>query len=382
MSMATYQADGVSPSAGDLRAPAPFLAEVIAGMQVLMVGGAAIALLAAAHDDTRKVQPPAPAYRSPLAAPITLSPPLAEAPADSRQVLQDLLTKAGLRPHFDVHRLSWNQARRINTLMPAADLPVDAAKPFVLPVASRDGAQALHCLTQAAYFEAGAAGPDAEAGVVQVVLNRVRHPDFPKSVCGVVYQGSARQTGCQFTFTCDGALKRGLDAAAWEQARKVAMRALNGYVVPAVGSATYYHADYVFPAWAPALVKLATIGPHIFYRMSGAEGAAAALTGRYAGGELKISRAVLKAADAFTQKGRAEADLKLASLGKAQRIKPPEEGRAHLQFASAKPPADNEDARLNTAQTAAPVPVLAPAPVVAAAPAPAPVAALATTPTG
>jgi spore germination cell wall hydrolase CwlJ-like protein len=374
MTMATYPADGASPFGTDVRARHPFLGEIIAAGQVLMVGGAAIALLAAARADTRAAQASAPAYRSSLAGPIALAAPPGPAvvPEDAKQVLQTLLTEAGLRPHFDVHRLSWGQARKINRLMPAAALAPDAAKPFTLSVDTRDGRQALHCLTQAAYFEAGAAGPEAQAGVVQVVLNRVRHPDFPKSVCGVVYQGAARQTGCQFTFICDGSLKRALDAAAWNQARKVAMRALNGYVVSAVGAATYYHADYVFPAWAPSLIKLATIGPHIFYRMSGAEGRAQALTGHYAGGELQVTRAVLKAVDGATQKGgpasgHAEATLQLASAG----------GRVHLRLGSASPPAD-EDAELNTAQVVAPAPVLAAAPVVA--PPPTPVASLVTTP--
>ena len=203
--------------------------------------------------------------------------------------------------------------------------------------------------------------------MVQVVLNRVRHPDFPKSVCGVVYQGAERKTGCQFSFTCDGALKRQLDADAWNRAALVAQRALNGYVVPAVGASTYYHADYVFPVWAPSLVKLATIGPHIFYSMPGALGEATALTGRYAGGELEVTHAVLAAADRLTQKGihAAQASLKLA---RGERTA--QSGRVHMQLAVIRPtPAPgpaNDDAKLNAAQTVAPAPVLASAPVVVA----------------
>jgi spore germination cell wall hydrolase CwlJ-like protein len=363
MSMATYQADGNAPFGTELRASPRFLAEIIAAVQVLAVGGAAVALMAA-NADSGKIQPAAPAVRSIYDAPIALSaPPEPAATPDSRRVLQDLLTKAGLRPHFDVHRLSWGQARRINSLMPAAGETPDAAKPFILSVDSKEGRQALHCLTQAAYFEAGANGPDAQAGVVQVVLNRVRHPDFPKSVCGVVYQGAERKTGCQFSFTCDGALKRGLDPAAWSEAARVAQRALNGYVVPAVGASTYYHADYVFPTWAPSLVKLATIGPHIFYSMPGALGEAAALTGRYTGGELAVTHAVLAAADRLTQKSAREAGVTLA---KAERET--QGGRVHMQVAAARPV--NDDARLNLGQTlAGPVPVLVSAPVVVAAPA-------------
>jgi hypothetical protein len=184
--------------------------------------------------------------------------------------------------------------------MPQVQAPLETPKPFALSLKSTNGREALTCLTQTAYYEAGANGPDAEAAVVQVVLNRVRHPDFPKSVCGVVYQGSEREAGCQFTFTCDGAMTRPVDKAAWDEAHKVAARALSGYVVKAVGASTYYHADYVFPAWAPTLAKVATVGPHIFYSVARSEGAI--LTGRYAGGELKLAKAILRATDRFTQK--------------------------------------------------------------------------------
>ena len=315
MSMATYQADGVSPLAAILHLSRRLRAELIAAAQVIVVAGAATVLcLAAAHD----ARPPAPlaeaAPRSQYAAPVALN-PAAPALGDgySRPMLQALLTKAGLRPNYDLRRLDWDQARRVNAAMPVAAVAREAARPFTLSVDTKDGREALHCLTQAAYFEAGNSGVEAEAGVVQVALNRVRHPDFPKSVCGVVYQGAARQTGCQFTFTCDGALKRALDPVAWNQARAVATRALAGYVDPAVGSATYYHADYVFPAWAPTLVKVGAVGPHIFYRLTGPAGDAAALTGRYAGGELKVSRAVLAAIDGLSQKVRQDGAVKLAA---------------------------------------------------------------------
>ena len=58
--------------------------------------------------------------------------------------------------------------------------------------------------------------------MAQVILNRVRDPNFPASVCGVVYQGAERVTGCQFSFTCDGSLARPPVAWAWNQAESVA----------------------------------------------------------------------------------------------------------------------------------------------------------------
>jgi len=113
-------------------------------------------------------------------------------------------------------------------------------------------------------------------------LNRLRHPAFPKSVCGVVYQGSGGRV-CQFTFVCDGALYRQPELGAWRQAEQVARAALAGYVETAVGEATHYHADYVAPRWAPLLAKVAQIGQHIFYRWPGGWGQPAAFTGRYIG---------------------------------------------------------------------------------------------------
>jgi spore germination cell wall hydrolase CwlJ-like protein len=350
MTMATFSADGVSPLGATLRLCGRFAAEFIAAGQVLAVGGAAIALLVAAHASAPQAPASEPAIRSQFEGPIALTSPQAATDGYSKPMLQALLTKAGLRPNYDLRRLNETQARRVNAVMPVAIRAPQAARPFLLPADSRDGREALNCLTQAAYYEARGAGPEAEASVVQVVLNRVRHPDFPKSVCGVVYQGAARQTGCQFTFTCDGSLNRPRDAVAWTQARAVALRALSGHVDPVVGAATYYHADYVFPVWAPGLVKLATVGPHIFYRMAGADGGAAALTGRYAGGELKVARALLATADSLTRTVRKDASVVLAS-GEAPH-------RVHFQMAVSSDP--RPDAAQSSAQ-AAPIPAAAPA---------------------
>jgi hypothetical protein len=113
----------------------------------------------------------------------------------------------------------------------------------------------------------------------------------------VVYQGAARVSGCQFTFTCDGALKFAPQVALWTRAQAVARRALSGFVLKDVGSATHYHADYVAPYWAPTLVKLGQVGAHIFYRWTGPWGEPPAFTGRYSGGEANLTQAVLQGAD-------------------------------------------------------------------------------------
>ena len=107
-------------------------------------------------------------------------------------------------------------------------------------------------------------------------------------MCGVVYEGSTRATGCQFTFTCDGSLARRPSEWSWNRARKVAEAALAGSVFAPVGMATHYHANYVVPYWASSLTKNAIVGTHIFYRWAGGWGRPAAFTGRYAGGEPNV----------------------------------------------------------------------------------------------
>lgn len=183
------------------------------------------------------------------------------------------------------------QAQIINAQVPVASLPVVAAKPFSLATVSRaDRAQALECLTSAIYFEAGSETADGQRAVAQVVLNRVRHSAFPSNICGVVFQGSTRATGCQFTFTCDGSLVRRPGLANWHRARKIAEDALAGSVFAPVGLATHYHATYVVPYWALSLAKTTLIGSHVFYRWPGSWGSAAAFQNRYAGREPDANR--------------------------------------------------------------------------------------------
>ena len=151
---------------------------------------------------------------------------------------------------------------------------------------SLDRLRALDCLAQAIYYEAGRESEDGQRAVAQVVLNRVRHPAWPDSVCGVVYQGPMRPGGgCQFTFTCDGALLTRPSGEAWATARRLAAEALAGYVYTPVGLSTHYHANYVYPSWAPTLRATRVIGAHLFYALPGARGSAAAFTDAYVGVE-------------------------------------------------------------------------------------------------
>ena len=121
--------------------------------------------------------------------------------------------------------------------------------------------------------------------MAQVVLNRVRDRAFPHSVCGVVYQGVGSGKACQFSFACDGSTLRPREPGAWERAERVAIAALNGGVMAAVGNATFYHASYVLPWWASSLTRLGAIGSHIFYRWPGALEGALGFRASYAGVE-------------------------------------------------------------------------------------------------
>ncbi|HEX3888852.1 MAG TPA: cell wall hydrolase [Phenylobacterium sp.] len=206
-------------------------------------------------------------------------------------------------PDLGIPAEQGEDAVALNNLRPFAGLPIRPMRPFVLQADADDASRALHCMTQAIYYEAAREPVRGQEAIAQVVLNRLRHPAYPKSICGVVYQGSARPTGCQFTFTCDGALRWTPQPALWRQAQDVARRALAGFVDKDVGSATHYHAAYVIPYWAPTLVKMTQVGQHIFYRWTGPWGEPPAFTGHYEGRESDLSPALLASLDPRTQGG-------------------------------------------------------------------------------
>jgi spore germination cell wall hydrolase CwlJ-like protein len=219
-------------------------------------------------------------------------------------------------PPMLIRDLAPQQALQVNAQIPVAQGPNPAALPFKFTGNSAARGQALTCLASAAYYEAGSQGDDGERAVAQVVLNRVRHPAFPGTVCGVVYEGSTRATGCQFTFTCDGSLYRQPDAVGWRRAYKIAEAALNGAVYAPVGWATHYHADYVVPYWASTLAKNAVVGAHIFYHWAGEWGQPAIFGKAYAGREpnalgLRNAALAAEAATAGQNQSVAEAIDKL-----------------------------------------------------------------------
>lgn len=199
-------------------------------------------------------------------------------------------------------------------------------------------ARALECLTQAVYYE-GATEPGAgQQAIAQVVLNRVSHPAFPNTVCGVVYEGAARTTGCQFTFTCDGSLARRPSELLWARARRTAQAALGGFVAENVGRATHYHADYVDPYWSSSLDRIDKVGVHIFYVWKGEAGRPEAFETDYAGVEPDTSAFAEKAtAPVAAAAAAAAGDSVEAVSDKAPGALPERPGEAPAPEEKAKP---------------------------------------------
>ena len=127
-------------------------------------------------------------------------------------------------------------------------------------------AEQLDCLATAVYYEARGEGFAGQTAVAEVVMNRVSHPAYPDTVCGVVYEGSTRATGCQFSFTCDGSINRAPRGRAWRRAQLVAEHVMLGFAPPVTRNATHYHTVAIDPHWSSSLVRTRTIGEHIFYR--------------------------------------------------------------------------------------------------------------------
>ncbi|QTC92323.1 cell wall hydrolase [Brevundimonas goettingensis] len=193
-----------------------------------------------------------------------------------------------------VRQLDALSSQIFNDSIPFSDLPIQPARPFIMsPTDIVQYSRAVDCMTAAIYYEAGNETPQGQAAVAQVVLNRMRHPAYPNTICGVIFQGQERSTGCQFSFTCDGAMNRPPNPESWARAKAVATAALNGSVAAEVGMATHYHADYVSPYWAERLVKLRKIGVHIFYRWTGAWGQRFSFTRQHTGEEPVIAKMAL-----------------------------------------------------------------------------------------
>jgi spore germination cell wall hydrolase CwlJ-like protein len=192
---------------------------------------------------------------------------------------QDLFQTAGLRGRQGAGVFAGFDAGALVHSSKASVIPASldhARGPAAQPFHFADGGalqstRDLACLTDAVYYEARGESTAGQAAVAQVVLNRVRHPAFPKSVCGVVFQ-RAGGVGCQFSFVCDGSMRRQREPGAWRQAEEIAARALDGAVMTTIGNATHFHTTGVSPGWGPQLLRVAQVGLHVFYRFGGHAG--------------------------------------------------------------------------------------------------------------
>lgn len=131
-------------------------------------------------------------------------------------------------------------------------------------------ARQRRCLATAIYFEARGEPIQGQLAVAQVVMNRVRSSLYPDTICGVVYQGQHRRTGCQFSFTCDGRADVARDKERWRIANELALKVTQGETfLGDIGHATHYHANYVSPRWRRELNRIKKVGAHIFYKVKG-----------------------------------------------------------------------------------------------------------------
>ena len=214
---------------------------------------------------------PAPAASPPPISPVEAAEPMPDLPASPEDTVV-------------LSERTATDARARNAAVEFAAVGPGTPSPFRFDGSAADRLRARDCLALAGMAEAGGGDGDQRA-VMQVILNRVRHPAFARTVCGVVFEGAQRPTGCQFSFTCDGSLARRYSDAAWRAARDRAEQMLGGATHAPVGNATHFHADYVYPWWSDQLDKVAQVGPHIFFRWRGFWGSRSALSARYAGGE-------------------------------------------------------------------------------------------------
>ena len=208
--------------------------------------------------------------------------------AAARKALPALPTiglPGAVAPEDELLEVTPQTAQEINKSRPFVTGEFPPASAFRSRLEGTDRERAIACLATAGLYEAGGRSGDQSA-VMQVILNRVRHPAFPNTICGVVFQGSERSTGCQFSFTCDGSMRRRQPgAAAWRSAQGLAMAMLDDTVDERVGLATHFHTDWVVPYWSASLDKLTEVRTHLFFRWKGYWGTSAAFSAPYRGGE-------------------------------------------------------------------------------------------------
>jgi hypothetical protein len=189
-----------------------------------------------------------------------------------RVVLGELRTSTADEPQDDFYRPRPRPGDDVLTAWLGGRTPgqfVPGAHPWLqnpLP-ASVYAQKQQKCLAEGIYFEARGEPESGQAAVAQVILNRVRNPAYPDTICGVVYQNEKRRHKCQFSFACDGRAEIVRSQRAWKTAERIASEVTDGKIwLAEVGDSTHYHANYVRPRWGRRMIKVDKIGAHIFYR--------------------------------------------------------------------------------------------------------------------
>lgn len=166
------------------------------------------------------------------------------------------------RPHADKVAIATPAAAPVMRQVAVADIARPAADSVMTQLLAEH-----KCLSEVLYYEARGEGAGGQKAIAEVVFHRMNHGNYGHSICAVVYEGS-RRSGCQFSFACNGDMKRSKQQAAWRQAETIAARIMTGEIAlkNATGGATNFHAVSVEPEWADTLEKTTQIGNHIFYR--------------------------------------------------------------------------------------------------------------------
>ena len=180
--------------------------------------------------------------------------------------LPEALTVPSMRPDYDpkVEAAKASKKSLTSRIRLGKGDHAWAAKP--LPK-SQFSARARKCLAEGIYFEARGESKKGQAAVAQVIVNRVKNPVFPNTICGVVYHNKHRRNACQFSFACDGIRDRIRSRKSWRVAKSIANDIIEGREwLPEIGSSSHYHATYVRPRWARKMKRMTRIGKHIFFR--------------------------------------------------------------------------------------------------------------------
>jgi spore germination cell wall hydrolase CwlJ-like protein len=227
-------------------------------------------------------------------------------------------------PPMELAAITPQDAAMQNAAIPLVKAGFVPAKPFLYSGAADQRMLAQDCLAAAMLYEAG---DDArgQLAVGQVIINRARHPAFPKSICAVVFHGSERVTGCQFTFTCDGALSRRYSDAAWARAQAHASQMLSGKVAAEVGLATHYHTNWVRPYWSDTLDKIAIVDTHLFFRWPGYWGTPTAFRNAVSAVDAPVAKLAAislahRGGAILTEEGTLPLDEDLASAAKEAKV--------------------------------------------------------------